>query len=228
MEFATRARFILLLVGIFISLLVVKALLSLNFDPVVYKLRIEGSKYLNQEYVKREVMPIGGIHLSKLSVPSDSFVKSYKTKYIGNGVAILTLKERQPAFVLSTSNEYFLTSKDGAFLLKLSKAEMYQATAYKIFFNVDPINLSENGIRNPHVISEIDTILSYPDWFKKLILEVDVRKKTLYFVKGISIKLNDLNLDESYEKIIGNLIKNSPIGSRYFVVNQNFVRLPNP
>ncbi len=228
MEFATRARFVLLLVGIFTLLLVIKALLSLDFDPVVYKLRIQGAWYLNQEYVKREVMPIGGIHLSKLGVPSDSFVKSYKMEYAGNGVANLILKERHPAFIISTPKGYFLASKDGMFLMKLSKTEIYRATAYKIFFNVDPINLNGNKIRNPQVVSEIDTILSYPNWFRKLILEVDVRKKTLYFVKGVSIKLNSLNLDESYETVIDNLIKSSSIGSRYFVVGQNFVHLPNP
>ncbi len=228
MEFEARARFVLSLIGVFTSLLMVKAFLSLDFDPIVYKLRIQGTRYLNKEYVRREVMPIGGIHLSKLGVPVDPFVKSYKIEYIGNGVANLILKERRPSFIISTSEGYFLASKSGTFLLKLSKAEIYQATAYKIFFNVDPINLSGDRIRNPQVVSEINTIMSYPIWFKKTILEVDVRRKTLYFVKGISIKFNDLNLDKSFEMVIGNLIKNSPIGSSYLVVGQNFVRLPNP
>ncbi len=228
MEFATRARFVLSLIGIFTSLLMIKAFLSLNFDPVVYKLRVQGARYLNKEYVKREVMPIGGIHLSKLVLPSDPFIKSYKVEYADNGVVNLILKERQPAFVLSTSKNYFLVSRDGIFLMKLSKADIYRATAYKIFFDLDPINLSDDEIINPKIISEIETILSYPDWFEKLILEVDIRKKTLYFVKGISIKFNDLNLNRSYEMVIDNLIKNSSIGSRYFVVGQNFVHLPNP
>ncbi len=226
-HFDARARFIVVFIGIFIITLMIKAFLALDFDPVIHKLKISGNRFLNPQYIERKVLPIGGVHFSELGAPSDSFVESYKIRYIGNGTAELILKERKPDFVVATQNGYFLTSKDGIFLLKLSKNEIYHATGYKIFFDVDPTSLDKNGIINPKILSNINTIFSYPKWFRKLVLEVDLRKKTLYFIKGITVKVNDLNLGESYEHAIVKLIENSRIGSRYFVVGQNFVRLPN-
>lgn len=226
-HFGARARFAISFIGIFIIILMIKAFLALNFDPVIYDLKISGNAFLNPQYIKERILPIGGVHLSELKIPFDSFIKSYKIRYIGNGIAELMLKERKPKFVVATQDGYFLTSKDGFFLLKLSKDELYRATGYKIFFNVDPTSLDERGIINPKILSNINTVLSYPKWFGKLVLEVDLDKKTLYLVKGITVKVNDLNLSKSYELAIIKLIENSRIGSRYLVVGQNFVRLPD-
>ena len=226
-HFDARARFVISFIGIFLVILMIKAILAINFDPVIYKLEISGNEFLNPQYLEREVLPVGGVHISDLRVPHNSFVESYRIRYVGNGTANLILKERKPSFVVATQNGYFLTSAGGIFLFELSKAELYRATGYKIFFGIDPTSMDRNGIINPKILSEIRTILSYPPWFKRLILEINVEQRTLYFVKGIAIKVDSFNLKKSYERLIVELLRNSPIGARYLVVGKNFVRLPN-
>ncbi|WP_036222536.1 hypothetical protein [Mesoaciditoga lauensis] len=227
MDFAARIRFVMGIIGFFVVLFVVKEVLALNFDPIVYNLQIEGLKYLNPSYLKLKVMPIGGVHLSKLTIPSDPFIKSYTLNYVGNGRALLDIKERSIVCIIYANEKYFLASKDGYFLLEVPKAALYKATGYTIFFDIDSLNLNNDRIINPMIVKEIGTILSYPVWFRKKILEVDVKKKTLYFVKGVSVKVQSFALDSTVQQVISKLVENSEIGSRYFEIEKNFVHLPN-
>ncbi len=227
MDFAIRARFVLGIIGFFVSLFVVKETLALKFDPVVYELRIEGLKYLNPSYLKTKVMPIGGIHLSQIVVPHDPFVKSYELKYIGHGVALLKINEREIAFVVYAQGEYFLTSDDGYFLMKISKEKLYEATGYKIFFDIDVLNFNDDRITNPLILKDIKSVFSYEKNLEDELLEVDVKKKTLYFIKGISLKVQSFDLDRPTQEIIFKLVEDSEIGSRYLEIGKNFVHLPN-
>ncbi len=227
MGFAVRTRFILGIIGFIVVLLLIKALLSLSLDPVVYNLQIKGLSYINPSYLRASVMPIGGVHLSKLKVPYDPFIKSYTIKYLGKGIALLSVKERKICCVLYANGEYVLISQDGYFLLKIPSSELYKATGYKIFFDVGSENFNDYRIINTSIVRDISVVLSYPLWFKKEVLEVDLMKKTLYFTRGISVKVQKFDLSNSTEEVILKLVGDSRIGSRYLQIGNNFVHLPN-
>ena len=227
MDFAVRVRFVLGMVGFIVALFVIKEVLSLNFDPIVYRLQIEGLDYLNPSYLKAEVMPIGGIHFSKLRVPPDPFIKSYEFKYVGNGVAQLDVKERKIACLVYANGKYFLSSKDGYSLLEIPSSGLYQATGYKIFFDIGSLNFNGTRVINASTVKDINEVLSYPKWFKEKVLEVDVKKKTLYFVKGVSVRVQKFDLNSDAQDVIFKLVENSPIGSRYLEIERNFVHLPD-
>jgi hypothetical protein len=227
MDFAVRVRFVLGIIGFIVALFVIKEVLALNFDPIVYKLQIEGLNYLNPSYLKTEVMPIGGIHFSKLRVPPDPFIKSYKFKYVGNGMARLDVKERKIACVVYANGKYFLSSKGGYFLLEIPSSRLYKATGYKIFFDIGSLNFNDTRIINASIVKDMNEVLSYPEWFKEKVLEVDVKKKTLYFVKGVSIRVQKFDLNSDTQNVISKLVESSPIGSRYLEIEKNFVHLPD-
>jgi hypothetical protein len=214
--------------GFFVTLFLIKSVLSIHKDPVIYKLEVEGTRYLNPSYLKFVIMPIGGVHISDLRVPQDPFISSYKLEYIGNGTALLKVKERRISCVVSINGNYFLASKDGYLLLKLNKRELYHATGYKIFFDISPMNVEEDRVINPAVIDDFREVLSYSHPLEDILLEVDVAKKTLYFVKGVSVKVGSFSLTKAQEAVILKLVESSSIGSRYLEVGNNFVRLPNP
>ncbi len=226
-QFKARANFILLVFGVVFLIYIVKIIPSLYFDPVIYKIDITGNKFLNTQYLKNLVMPVGGVRLSRLTVPSDAFLKSFSFKYIGNGTAELTVVERQPSFISSTSQGYFLTSSDGIFLMTIPKDELYKFSGIPIFFGIESFNFNKNGIINSELVSEIGQILSYPDWFKKEILEVDLKTNTLYLAKGVSIKLKNFNLDQETEKAILSIVASSKIGARYVKIDNNFIEVPS-
>ncbi len=224
-QFAVRANFVLFLFGVVLLVYIIKIIPAINFDPLIYNLKISGNEYLNSKYLKNITMPVGGVRFSKLVIPSDLFIKSAHFKYLGNHVAELIVVERKPAFISSTSAGYFLTSSDGVFLMPISKNEIYKFIGLPIFFGIESFNFDKNGIINPVLLDEIKTIFSYPDWFKKLILEVDLKTNTIYFAKGISIRFKDLNLNEGEEKVILSIISSAPIGTRYLFIDNNFISL---
>ncbi len=226
-QFKARANFILLVLGFAFLIYLIKIIPSLYFDPVIYKIDISGNEFLNTQYLKNFVMPVGGVKLSKLSVPYDPFLKSFAFKYIGNGTAELTVVERKPSFISSTSDGYFLASSDGVFLMTISKDELYKFAGLPIFFGIESFNFNKNGIMNSELVAEIDQILSYPDWFRKEILEVDLKTNTLYFEKGVSIELKNFNLDQETEKAILSIVSSSAIGTRYVKIDNNFIAMPS-
>ncbi len=228
MDFSARVHFVLGILGFFISILLIKSVLSIHFDPVVYHLRVEGTKYLNKAYIKFKIMPIGGVHLSDLRVPADPLIFSYKLEYAGNGTAILKVKERKISFIICENDDYFLASEDGYLLVKLNKQELYRATAYKIFFDISAVNFEDDKVVNPVILEDFKRVLSYSPQFERDLLEVDVGKKTLYFVKGVSVKVTDFTLTKAQQDAILKLVESSEIGSRYLEIENNFVRFPNP
>ncbi len=225
-QFRARASLVLLIFGFVILIYVVRILPSLFYDPVVYNLDVSGNTFLTTQYVKNLVMPIGGVKLSNLTVPYDPFIRSYALKYIGNGTAELILKERNPQFISSTSLGYFLTSSEGIFLAEIPKDDLYKFTGLMIVFGIDSFNFNKNGIINPVLVSEIDKILSYPVWLKNQILETDIKTNTLYFAKGISIRFQNFSIDQNEGKVILSMIGSSSIGSRYILIDNNFIKLP--
>lgn len=224
-QFSARANFVLFLFGIVLLVYIVKVIPYVRFDPIIYDLKISGNKYLNANYLKNLVMPVGGVRFSKLVIPTDLFIKSAHFEYLGNHLAELIVQERKPVFISSTSSGYFLTSLDGVFLMPISKDELYKFTALPIFFGIDSFNFDKNGIINTVLLGEIKTIFSYPDWFRKMILEVDLKSTTIYFTKGVSIKFKDFNLDSETEKAILSIISASSIGARYVLIGNNFISL---
>jgi hypothetical protein len=225
-QFKVRANFVLLVVGFVFLIYIIKIIPSLYFDPVIYKIDVSGNEFLSTQYLKNLVMPVKGVKLSKLTVPSDPFLKSFYFKYIGNGTAELTVVERKPSFISSTSQGYFLTASDGVFLVAIPKDELYKFTGMTIFFGIESFNFNKSGIINPVLVNEIDQILSYPDWFKKEILEVDLKTNTIYFAKGVSIEFKNFNLDQEEEKVILSIVSSSSIGTRYITLDNNFIALP--
>lgn len=226
-QFRVRANFVLLILGFIFLIYIIKVIPSLYFDPVIYKIDITGNKFLSTQYLKNLVMPVGGVKLSKLTVPSDPFLKSFAFKYIGDGTAQLIVVERKPSFVASTSDGYFLTASDGIFLMGIPKDQLYKFTGMPIFFGIESFNFNKNGIMNSVLVSEIDQILSYPDWFRKEIFEVDLKTNTLYFAKGVSIEFKNFNLNEETEKAILSIVSSSSIGTRYVTLDNNFIALPS-
>lgn len=225
-RFKARANAVLIFFGFIFLIYVVRIIPSLYFDPVVYKLQISGNDFLNAKYLKNIVMPVGGVKLSKLTVPSDPFLKAFSFKYIGNGTVELIVNERKPAFLSSTSSGYFLTSSDGVFLMPVSKDDLYKLTGLPIFFGISSFNFNTNGIINTELVKEIDEILSYPDPIKKELLEVDLQTNTLYFAKGVSIKLKTFTLDKELDNVILSIVSSSEIGTRYILIGNNFITLP--
>lgn len=224
-RFEARANAVLLVLGFFVVIFLLKAAVGFNFDPLVYDLKISGNDFLNSKYLDTRIMPIGGVRLSKLSVPSDPFIKSYAFEYMGSGTAELRLVERKPELIVSTGGGYFLSAKDGVFLMKLSKDELYKATGLPIFFGIDPVSVGKEGIINPNIKEYISKVMGYESWFRKEILEVNVGTKTLYLPKGISVKLGSFEIDSAKQRLITMLVSKSPIGSRYLDVGQTLVRL---
>lgn len=225
-QFRARANAVLILFGFVLLIYVLKIIPSLYFDPVIYKLQISGNDFLNTKYLQNIVMPVGGVKLSKLTVPSDPFLKTFSFKYVGNGTAELILSERKPAFLSSTSSGYFLTASDGVFLMPISKDDLYKLTGLPIFFGISSFNFNGNGIINTELVKEIDEILSYPDPIKKALFEVDLQTNTLYFAKGISMKLKTFTLNEALEKVILSIVSSSQIGTRYILIDNSFIALP--